>query len=96
MMNPPLAIVAAIALPLLGAPLIALLGSRPNLREAATLVTGGILFLVVLSLAPEILAGARPEIQLLDILPGLTLTRLWPFRRPLDNPTLRVDPTYRV
>jgi hypothetical protein len=37
MMNPPLAIVAAIALPLLGAPLIALLGSRPNLREAATL-----------------------------------------------------------
>ena len=72
-MSPPTAILAAIALPLLGVPLIALLGSRPNLREAATLTTGGILFLVVLSLAAEVLAGARPEIQLIEILPGLTL-----------------------
>ena len=72
-MSPPTAILAAIALPLLGVPLIALLGSRPNVREAATLTTGGILFLVVLSLAAEVFAGARPEIQLIEIFPGLTL-----------------------
>ena len=60
-MSPPTAILAAIALPLLGVPLIALLGSRPNVRETVTLTTGGILFLVVLSLAAEVFAGARPE-----------------------------------
>ena len=72
-MSPPTAILAAIALPLLGVPLIALLGSRPNVREAVTLTTGGILFLVVLSLAAEVFAGARPEIHLIEILPGLAL-----------------------
>ncbi|MBN97926.1 MAG: cation:proton antiporter [Gemmatimonadetes bacterium] len=72
-MSPPTAILAAIALPLLGVPLIALLGSRPNVRETVTLTTGGMLFLVVLSLAAEVFAGARPEIHLIEILPGLTL-----------------------
>ncbi len=72
-MSPSTAILGAIALPLIGAPLIALLGPRPNLREAATLITGGLLVLVVLSLVPEVLAGARPGIQLLEIMPGLAL-----------------------
>ena len=63
----------AVVLPLLGAPLIGLLGHRPNLRETATLVTGGALFFVVLSLVPEILSGSRPGIQLLEVMPGLAL-----------------------
>ncbi len=63
----------AVVLPLLGAPLIGLLGHRPNLRETATLVTGGALFSVVLSLVPEILSGSRPGIQILEVMPGLAL-----------------------
>ncbi len=63
----------AVLLPLLGAPLIGLLGQRPNLREAATLATGGVLFFVVLSLVPEVISGARPGIQILEVLPGLAL-----------------------
>ena len=63
----------AVLLPLLGAPLIGLLGKRPNLREAATLATGGLLFFVVLSLVPEVISGSRPGIQILEVLPGLAL-----------------------
>ena len=61
----------AVVLPLLGAPLIGLLGQRPNLREAATLATGGALFFVVLSLVPEVLSGSRPGIEILEVMPGL-------------------------
>ena len=63
----------AVLLPLLGAPLIGLLGHRPNLREAATLATGGALFYVVLSLVPEVLSGSRPGIEILEVMPGLAL-----------------------
>ncbi|MDE2889851.1 MAG: monovalent cation/H+ antiporter subunit D family protein [Gemmatimonadota bacterium] len=63
----------AVVLPLLGAPLIGLLGNRPNLRETATLATGGVLFFVVLSLVPVVLSGSRPGIQILEVMPGLAL-----------------------
>ncbi len=72
-MSPSTATLVAVVLPLLGAPIIALLGQRPNLREAVTLGTGGMLFLVVASLVPEVLAGRRPGIQILDVMPGLAL-----------------------
>ncbi|MDE3000972.1 MAG: monovalent cation/H+ antiporter subunit D family protein [Gemmatimonadota bacterium] len=63
----------AVVLPMLGAPLIGLFGHRPNLREAATLVTGVALFFVVLSLVPEVLSGARPGIEIFEVMPGLAL-----------------------
>ncbi len=63
----------AVLLPLLGAGLIGLLGQRPNLREAATLATGAVLFFVVLTLVPHVLSGARPGIEILEVLPGLAL-----------------------
>ena len=64
---------AAVLLPLFGAPLVALLGKRPNLREAATLLTGSGLFALVAALFPKVMAGARPQVQLLEIGPGLDL-----------------------
>ena len=64
----------AVLLPLAGAPFVALLGRRPNLREAATLITGVVLLSTVASLAPAVLAGARPTVHLIDILPGLSLS----------------------
>ena len=67
------AILVAVALPLAGVLPILLFRRMPNLREAATLITGLLLLLVVISLLPVILDGGRPEIELLQILPGLAL-----------------------
>jgi multicomponent Na+:H+ antiporter subunit D len=67
------AIITAILLPLAGSPIIALLGRRPNLRELATLVTGVATFVVVVSLLPHVLSGFRPSVELIEVLPGLTL-----------------------
>ena len=49
-MNPTTAILASVLLPLAAAPLIALLGRRPKLREAITLGAGGATLGVVASL----------------------------------------------
>ena len=54
--------VSLVAVPLAGAGLIAVTGSRPNLREAATLVTAVALFIVVATLYPTVAAGARPAL----------------------------------
>ncbi|RKT43350.1 proton-conducting transporter membrane subunit [Thiocapsa rosea] len=77
-MNPPfdwnaLLILLALTLPLLGAIGIALTGQRPNLREAVTLVTAGLLLLVVLGLLPAVLGGARPEWVFRELLPGIAI-----------------------
>ena len=73
-MSPETAVWLAPAIPLAGAPLIALARRSPNLREAVTLITAAVLFLVVLQLVPEVMAGGRPAVTLLEMLPGLTLT----------------------
>ena len=63
----------ALAVPALGAVLIALAGRWPNLRETVTLATAALLFAVVLTLLPQVLAGERPAALLLTMLPGLAL-----------------------
>jgi multicomponent Na+:H+ antiporter subunit D len=60
-------------IPLLGAIGIALAGKSPNLREGATLATAVLLFGTVLQLLDPVLAGARPELILFEILPGLSI-----------------------
>ncbi|MFA7554287.1 MAG: monovalent cation/H+ antiporter subunit D family protein [Spongiibacteraceae bacterium] len=63
-----------IALPLLAAVAIGLVGQRyANIREAITLITGASLAWLVWSLFPEVLAGARPAAHLVSILPGISL-----------------------
>ncbi|WP_419941747.1 monovalent cation/H+ antiporter subunit D family protein [Candidatus Palauibacter sp.] len=64
----------ALAIPLAGAALIAALGRWPNLRETATLVTGVVLFGFVASLTPGVLAGSRPTVSLVEVLPGLPIS----------------------
>ena len=66
------AVALAPIVPLIGAVLIWLAGSRPNVREAVTLITAGILFLLVLSVAPTVLDGGRPSVTLYEFLPGLS------------------------
>jgi len=66
-------IVAALLLPAAGAVGIALAGRWPNLRESVTLAAAATLFAAVLALLPEVLAGARPELQTVEMLPGIRL-----------------------
>ncbi len=72
-MSPSTAIYTAVALPLIGAALVVSLRRWPNLREAASLITGGALFGVVLSLLPHVQSGARPEARLVEVMSGLWL-----------------------
>jgi multicomponent Na+:H+ antiporter subunit D len=72
-MTPESAILGAIGVPLAGAALIAGAHRMPDLREAVTLVTAAALFLVVASLAPEVLAGARPRAHVAQVMPGVAL-----------------------
>jgi len=66
-------IAAALLVPAAGAIGIALAGRRPNLREAVTLVTAAALFACVLMLLPPVLAGSRPQLFVLEMLPGIAL-----------------------
>ena len=68
-----LALVLTLALPFAGAVLIGVAGKRPNVREGVTLVTATALFLTVLSLLDGVFAGARPAVELLEVMPGLPL-----------------------
>ncbi|MBI1371881.1 MAG: monovalent cation/H+ antiporter subunit D family protein [Phycisphaera sp.] len=63
-------IVLCLVLPLISAVLIAALGRWPNLRDGMMVVMATILCGVVCKLVPLIDAGARPELNLVNILPG--------------------------
>ena len=67
------AMLLALAVPALGAVAIGLTGSRPNLREGVTLTCAVALLLIVAGLVPTVAAGARPEVTLLEMLPGLAV-----------------------
>ncbi len=67
------AILWAILIPLIGSVGILLAGKTPNLRETITLITAVVLFLVVASLTPLILAGERPSLTLFEFVPGLAI-----------------------
>ncbi|MFM1891305.1 MAG: hypothetical protein RLZ44_382 [Pseudomonadota bacterium] len=73
MFAPATTLALTLAVPLLGALGIALTGRRPNLREAITLGTALLLLLLVFSLVPLVLDGARPTLTLAEPFPGLAL-----------------------
>jgi multicomponent Na+:H+ antiporter subunit D len=72
-LNDPALLALSLALPALATLAIAWLGRWPNLREAATLVGAVLLFAVVMTLLAHVLQGARPELRLVAVAPGLTL-----------------------
>ncbi|MEQ8265917.1 MAG: monovalent cation/H+ antiporter subunit D family protein [Parvibaculum sp.] len=67
------ALLLAIAIPSGATFLIAALGSRPNLRDGTSVLASLTTFAVVLYLLNSVMAGARPEITLFEIMPGLPL-----------------------
>ena len=62
---------AALAVPLAGVAFAAAAHRKPDLREAGTFATAGLLFFLVASLAPAVLAGERPSVVLFEMLPGI-------------------------
>jgi multicomponent Na+:H+ antiporter subunit D len=67
------AILLALTLPLAGAFGVWIYDTRPDRRETVTLVTSGLLLLVVLSLLPTVLDGGRPAWTFREILPGIAI-----------------------
>jgi multicomponent Na+:H+ antiporter subunit D len=66
-------ILLALLLPVLAAGAIPLFDKHPNRREVVTLVTAPVLFFVVLTLLPRVLAGERPELAVVNVVPGLAI-----------------------
>jgi formate hydrogenlyase subunit 3/multisubunit Na+/H+ antiporter MnhD subunit len=62
---------AAVACPLAAALLVYLLRRRVNLREAATLLAGGVQFAAILSMAPIVLNGGVVACRILDAGSGI-------------------------
>ena len=68
------ALALAVLWPLGGAIVVGLLGRWPNVREAASLVTAGGLFTIVVTrILPVVLAGGRPRLGVVEVVPGLEL-----------------------
>jgi multicomponent Na+:H+ antiporter subunit D len=67
--SPPL--LASLLLPLIGAVGVVLARRHPNLREGVTLATAALLFACVWQLAGPVMAGLRPELTLVEPLPGM-------------------------
>lgn len=72
-MTPQSAMLLTIAVPLAASVLITRAGRWPNLREAISVVTTLVLFALVVSLLPSVLAGHRPGVELFRVLPGISL-----------------------
>jgi multicomponent Na+:H+ antiporter subunit D len=67
-------LLAALLTPAAAALLIPFANKNPNLRESITLLAAALLAVIVWLLLPAMLAGARPAVTALEILPGLSLT----------------------
>ncbi|NRA83480.1 MAG: monovalent cation/H+ antiporter subunit D family protein, partial [Gammaproteobacteria bacterium] len=61
----------AVAVSLIAAVAILCLYKRPNIRDAVSVVAAVIKFIIVISMAPLILAGNTIDLTLFEILPGV-------------------------
>ncbi len=72
-MSDTLLIQLALIVPFAGSILIAFAGRYPNLREAISLLTSTALFIIVALLYGSVSAGARPAIEIIKPIAGLSL-----------------------
>jgi multicomponent Na+:H+ antiporter subunit D len=72
-LSPDRLILLALLVPFVGALIIPLFRSWPNLRETVTLATAALLAFLVLALLGPVSDGARPVAHVIDIAPGLSL-----------------------
>ena len=71
LMSEHLLLPAILLTPLAGAAGILLLRKRPNVREAASLATAAVLFVLVIALLPAVLRGGRPQLVAFEFVPGI-------------------------
>jgi multicomponent Na+:H+ antiporter subunit D len=71
--SPERLVLLAVLAPFVGALIIPLFHSTPNMRETVTLATAGALLIAVASLLAPVLDGARPDAQAIEVAPGLAL-----------------------
>ncbi|MCF8476240.1 MAG: monovalent cation/H+ antiporter subunit D family protein [Pseudolabrys sp.] len=64
-------VLIAVLTPFIGALVIPLFHRSPNLRETVTLTTAAALCLIVFSLLGPVMNGARPTMQIIQVVPGL-------------------------
>ncbi len=67
-------LVLSLLVPVVGSAFIVLLRRNPNAREAASLVTAGVLFAIVLRIYGAVSDGARPEVVLAEPFPGIPIS----------------------
>ena len=67
-------IILSILLPLIASVLIVFADKHPNVRETITLVAATIVAIIVVILAVRLQAGEIPELELLEIVPGISLS----------------------
>ena len=72
-MTPEVLLGLSLALPTLAALAVIAADRRPNLREALTLLATLLTFSSVVSLLPDVMAGGRPRLELLEVFPGVAL-----------------------
>ncbi len=64
----------AVAVAAAGGLMVLALGRQPNLREGVSLLAGAVQFILVMSMAPVVWAGGVVKYQLVELLPGVTLS----------------------
>ena len=74
MISPNYALLASVVLPLFGCLAIWLLDKAPNLREAATLITAGLLLVCSITVFLAVGDGATPQIFVFEVIDGLPLS----------------------
>ena len=73
-MSDSLLMVAGITLPILGAPIISVLGRWPNVRDGVALVIAVLTFATVCQLYTPVKTGLRPALHILDLTSDLNLS----------------------
>jgi len=73
-MSPERLILLCMVVPAIGAALLPFFSRWPNLRETVTILTSLVLFGVVDGVRTDFFEGTRPVVELLEVLPGLSLS----------------------
>ncbi len=64
----------AILAPLIGAALIMATGKRPNVRETCSFLSAAVMFGIIATLIPDVLAGKKLHFTVFSLLPGLSIS----------------------
>lgn len=67
------AMIGAMTAPLVAFVFVAMLDKSPNLREAASVIAGVVTLFFTLTIFATVSTGARPEVALVEMLPGLSI-----------------------